>query len=333
MAKKLNLERVKGKNGGFLNTSILIRILKNPLYVKSDESSHKYLESTGMNVFGTPNGNGYITYNKTKKIIIDRHITEWIVAVSKHKGIIESSHWIKVQKLLENNKDKKVIRLGTGSKNTSILTGILKCEKCGGNMVIRHGHKEANTGKRFAYYICSNKDSRFVDKCTNPNIRVDKLDSIIISQIKAFKIHLLKESLEKVLLEASSQFKSDYYEKIQKEITEKNKAISNLVLTLSQCPNEDVTRLIMKQITSFNSEINELESSLETNHANNSKAQLKIKNLQFVIDSIEKFNSNINLIDDVNEKRLLIQTITKEILWNGNTYTAKVIINGLNHHY
>lgn len=330
VTKKLNLDRIKGKNGGNFNTSVIIRILKNPLYVKSDAASNEFLENTGMNVFGTPNGNGYITYNKTRKMTIDRDINEWIVAVSKHKGIIKSSDWIKVQELLESNKDKKIIRLGTGSKNTSILTGVLKCAKCGGNMVIRHGHKEAKSGKTFAYYICSNKDSKFVDKCTNPNIRVDRLDAIVISQLKAFNTDLLKESLKKELAKTTSQFKADSITKIQSEIDDKKSSVSNLIKTLAKSPNEDVTNIIMNEIASYNDDIKKLEDSLKDNYAANDKMHSEIKNIELVIDALDNFNENIDIIHDINQRRLLVQAITDTILWDGETYTAKVKIHGIN---
>ncbi len=330
VTKKLNIDRIKGKNGGNFNTSVIIRILKNPLYLKSDAASHEFLENTGMNVFGTPNGNGYITYNKTRKMTIDRDVNEWIVAVSKHKGIIDSSDWIKVQELLESNKDKKIIRLGTGSKNTSILTGVLKCAKCGGNMVIRHGHKEAKSGKIFTYYICSNKDSKFVDKCTNPNIRVDRLDSIVISQLKAFNTNLLKESLKKELDKTTSQFKLDLITNIQSEINDKKNSVSNLVKTLAKSPNEDVTNIIMNEIASYNDEIKKLEDSLKDNYAANDKMHSEIKNIELVIDALDNFNENIDIIHDINQRRLLVQAITDTILWDGETYTAKVKIHGIN---
>lgn len=331
ITKKLNLERITGKNGGNFNTTVLIRILRNPLYVISDEASHEYLAKIGMNVFGTPNGNGYLTYNKTKKMTIDRDISEWIVAVSKHKGIIPSSDWIKVQELLDSNKDKKIIRLGTGSKNDSILTGVLKCAKCGGNMLVRHGHKEAKSGKKFAYYICTNKDSKFVDKCTNPNIRVDRLDNIVISQLKAFDMNLLAESLKEAIDKTSSKFQSDAINKIQDEIAEKKKSVSNLLKTLTNAPNEDVSKIIMNEISSINDEIKQLENSLDYNSNEQNKEEMEIKNLEVVMDALRNFNENIDLIQDVNQRRLLIQTITNTILWDGDTCTAKIRINGIDY--
>ncbi|MDO7204479.1 hypothetical protein Q5M85_10295 [Paraclostridium bifermentans] len=39
-------------------------MLRNPIYVKSDESVLNYLKNKGINVSGDPNGCGILTYNK-----------------------------------------------------------------------------------------------------------------------------------------------------------------------------------------------------------------------------------------------------------------------------
>ncbi|KHD13962.1 recombinase family protein [Clostridium butyricum] len=330
VTKKLNLSRIKGKNGGDFNSSNVVKMLRNPLYVISDEDSHDYLTQTGANVFGTPNGNGYLTYNKRKNMNIERNVNEWIVAVSKHKGIISSSEWIRIQEILDSNKDKNFIRLGTGSKNSAILSGVLKCAKCGGNMLVKHGHTEAKTGKKFSYYTCSNKYNKYVDKCTNKNIRVDRLDRNIISQLKAFNRDKLINSLQCALSKTKMENKADLNKQIQIEIDEKTKSVSNLVNTLAQAPNEDITKIIMNQIKDINNEINQLKSSLEGNSAKKSKLDSEIKNIELVIDALKNFNDNIDFIEDVNQKRLLIQAIADTIIWDGETYTAKVKIHGLN---
>ena len=61
-----------------------------------------------MYVCGTPdNKHGFLTYNKLKSIPSKdghnnreiRDCSEWIVAVSKHEGIIDSDLWLEVQKI------------------------------------------------------------------------------------------------------------------------------------------------------------------------------------------------------------------------------------------
>ena len=330
VVKKLNLSSIKGKNGGIFKSSQIARILRSPLYVISDDDTHLYLAGIGINVFGTANGNGYLTYNKTKKMTIDRDISEWIAAISKHKGIIESTDWIKTQELLDKNKDKKIVRTGTGKNNNSILSGVLKCAKCGANMVIKHGHKSASTKVRYDYYVCSNKENKFIDKCDNPNIRVDRLDPIVISQIKGYNKDLLIDSLSETISKSGTNYEDDQLDKINSEIEEKQKASTNLIKRLALTPTEEVANMIVNEISNINNETKELEKSLENIKSNKNNTNLKIKNLELVLDSLDKFNENIDKIEDVSQRRFLVQSIAEKILWDGETYEARVKILGMN---
>ena len=80
----------------------------------------------------------------------------------------------------------------------------------------------------------------------------------------------------------------------------------------------------------LNSDIKKLEDSLKDNYAANDKMHSEIKNIELVIDALDNFNENIDIIHDINQRRLLVQAITDTILWDGETYTAKVKIHGIN---
>ena len=58
VTKLLNTNYIVGKKGGNFDLTQVRRILRNPLNVKSDLTSHNYLLDKGIYVFGEPNGNG-----------------------------------------------------------------------------------------------------------------------------------------------------------------------------------------------------------------------------------------------------------------------------------
>lgn len=80
-------------------------LLRNPVYVKSSELVISYLSIKGATVFGDPNGNGILSYNKKDSKDKYKDISEWILSVSKHEGVIDDNLWIKVQRQLDKNKD------------------------------------------------------------------------------------------------------------------------------------------------------------------------------------------------------------------------------------
>lgn len=330
VTKQLNIKCVKGKNGGNFDTTQVRRMLRNPLYVKSDESTHKYLNKIGTNVYGEYNGNGYLTYNKKKQTTIGRNIEEWIVAVSNHKGIINSKEWLKVQIVLDKNKSKQSLRLGTGNSNNACLSGVLKCAKCGSNMVVKHGHpSNVNAYTKYDYYVCSNKLNKYVGRCDNPNIRVDKLDLIVINKIKVYNRELLIDELTESLTNNDTTLENEQIKELDIQIRTKRLASSNLVKQLSLAPNDDVASIIINEISSINNEIKELESNLDNIECDKNEIVNQTANLELIINSFKHFNENINVVNDISKKRILIQSVASQILWDGDNYKSTVKILGM----
>lgn len=323
--------RYKGKNGGDWGSTQVKKILSSAIYVASTDETHNYLKALGINVYGEPNGNGYFTYNKTRKMIFNRDVTEWIYSISKHKGVIESDTWLKVQSILEKNKHKKIKRLGTGSSNTALLTGILKCSKCGSNMIIKQGHKsKSEEGKRYDYYVCSKKDNSRGKKCDNKNIRVDRLDSIVLNELKSYNNDYLQESLSKLLDDSSNNINNtsnkNKIKMLNLEISEKENSISNLVKQLSSAPNETVSSYIMKEIDKLSNDISESKKLVKSLEENKEMQNTDINNLTLILNMLDKFNSTFDFIDDIVQKRLILQTILSSAIWNGETYEVKLSI-------
>lgn len=320
--------RYTGKNGGEWGTTQVQRILSSPLYVKSNEETNNYLKNLGCNVYGEPNGNGYLSYNKTRKMIFERDITEWIYAIAKHKGVIDADKWLTVQSILEKNKYKKIKRLGTGENNTALLTGILKCSKCGSNMIIKQGHKsKTEEGKRYDYYVCSKKDNSRGKKCDNKNVRVDRLDSIVLNELKNYNKDYLQESLSQLLNEASTdKSNSNKIKTINSDISTKEKSISNLIKQLSSAPNEMVASYIMQEINKLSNEISQLKEELKDLNTNKEIKNIDLNNLNLILSMLDTFNTVFDSIDDIKQKRLMLQTLLSSAIWNGESYEVKLNI-------
>ena len=318
----------KGKNGGDWGTTQVKKILSSAIYVTSTEETHNYLKSLGINVFGEPNGNGYLSYNKTRKMIFDRDITEWIYAVAKHKGVIDSKTWLTVQSILEKNKHKKIKRTATGTNNTALLTGILKCSKCGSNMIIKQGHKsKTEEGKRYDYYVCSKKDNSRGRKCDNKNVRADRLDSIVLRELKNYNKDYLEESLIEILNTATDNSNNiNKINKVNLEISEKETSISNLVKQLSSAPNEIVSNYIMEEINKLSNDISEAKKLLEKLKENKETKKNDIDNLNLILDMLNTFNGTFDFIEDIPQKRLMLQTLLSSAIWDGENYEVKLNI-------
>ncbi|EPY2285866.1 recombinase family protein [Clostridium sporogenes] len=308
---------IRGKNGGDFSTNTLKQLLTSPIYVKSSDNIFKYLESQNINVFGSPNGNGMLTFNKTKEIRIERDKSEWIAAVGKHKGIIEDTKWLQIQQQLEQQAEKQIKSSGRQGTSDALLSGILKCSKCKSNMIVKTGHKSKKTGVTYSYYVCSKKDNTYGHKCDNKNVRVDEADKVAISEIQLYNKKILITELNKALEKSDKNNNINNAEVLKANIKEKEKAISNLVKKLSLIDDENISNIIINEISNLNKDINKLNKEVNEEYIKeNDTIKAKI-DIDSYLQSLKNFNANIDIVKEPYKRKALLKTIVESIEWDG----------------
>lgn len=63
----------------------------------------------------------------------------------------------------------------------TLLTGLAKCSKCGGAMMMRTGKGQG--GKIYSYYTCSTAALKGKTECAGQSVPMDKLDRLIVEQL------------------------------------------------------------------------------------------------------------------------------------------------------
>lgn len=318
VAKTLAKRGINGKRDGFLNSGRILDILQNPVYVISDDKVHEYLKSKKINVFGEPNGCGYLSYNKDKD---DK--SEWIAAISNHKGIINSGDWIKVQQNRSNNKGSSI--KSNSSISETLLNGVLKCGICGSSMYSKKGRVSPKTGNPKYYYICSQKEHKFKTTCNNKNINSCIIDGLVLKELKTYD----KEYLKKYLIDTVNSYKKVISKNNNGELIEtKEKQISNLIQQLSLAPNQEISSYIMNEISKMQAEVKDLKAKMEVSKNDDDDIMLDITNIELLNDLITNFNNSIDYIEGYEEKRRLLQTIVQEVRWNGDKYSLEIDLVG-----
>lgn len=327
----------KTRNGSDFRKSTLRLILTNPVYAKSSKEIFNYLESQSMILCGEPdNIHGFLTYNKLKTVYSKngshcrefRNASDWIIAVSKHKGIIEAKDWIKVQKLYAENSNKFIT---SARSHNALLTGIIKCEKCGSPMRIIHGSVRKKTGTKLYYYACTLKKASKGSRCNNSNVRVDQIDAIIIKILKNIIIN--KNIFITNLIEKSKQNKKfiiNDNNTIESNLTilikQKREQIDNLIKNLSSNP--DLGNVVIPKIKELNLELDELSKELDKSNDKIGQSNSEELNLSPVKYIFEK----CSIIDSLtqNATKELIRGLTKNITWNGTTKDLIIYFNNIN---
>lgn len=316
--KYLFTHQYKSKLGADFDTTKVLRILKNPLYAMADNHVKEYLQSLGMDFAGEPDGkHGVMTYNKTKNIYIKRTTDEWIAAVGKHDGIIPAELWITVQSVLEEN---KATAPRTATSSSALLSGIIKCSKCGKSMKVSYGHVNKESGERYKYYICDTKDLSYGKRCNNQNVRAEEIEKIVINKLKELTSDKSK-AIEKIKEYTKSINTSDSsiaipIDSLEKNIKEKEKQIENLVVQLSQ--DQSVTKYIIPQIQKLSSEVDALRASLDDLHKTSDKNKSESDNLNILMNLLGKFNTLFDTAD-FNGKKFIISALVDSVYWNGDT--------------
>lgn len=276
------------------------RILRNPVYVKSNTAVVDYLSSS-YEIIGKPNGKGFLTYGKNSN--------NPIAVISKHKGVIEPDLWLKVQTKLDEKRESHF------KKESKVywLSTVLKCPFCNSDYIL------VNSGKN-SYYACSNRINR-----TNMGLNTQKEKCINNKYVNATTIENKVENLISFLenkcvddfntiynnsLNHPNIFESKV-DSISKKINKNNKSIDNLVEKLMLLSNAAATP-ITKKIEELTLENEQLKISLEVEKLNDLEHELNTNTPNLIFANILRFRE-LKTNDD---KRQALRTIFKKLTYN-----------------
>lgn len=316
---------IKTRNGNNFTRFSLITILKNPVYVVADNKIKDFFEKMNVTVYETDiekcNGiNGLLAYNKREELMGKtksyKDITEWIIAVGKHQGIIPSQQFIKVWNLIVNNKDK---RCRVPRQNTSILSGIIRCKHCGNYMRPRLRNTVTIDNKRNFSYLCVLKEKSRKRLCKCKNINGIETDMIVIEKISELKLptNMLINKIKLLInnKEKKSDKRINELQTLNTILSRNKRKVEALIDKMAIIDGEliaDITAQI-KSIKSKNLEIEKriIELSKETEKEID-KDEVTVLALNIINKYMSSFDS-LNIVD----KRLMIKSLVNTIESDG----------------
>ncbi|WP_315066534.1 recombinase family protein [uncultured Clostridium sp.] len=270
-------------------------VLRNPLYLISDEVSSRYLSSIGYKVIGEPNGNGYMTYkhNKNSKNKKDKLIE--LAVVSKNKGIIPSNLWISVRE-----KIKDLQHTPPRKSKYSWLAHKIICKQCG-KILNPHFGSIRKDGTRPMYFHCRNK-------CYSA-IRLEKVEDDFLNLLKSRNlISILSSNTEN---NNNSRIASN----LKKQMDKKEKMYNGMIEKAAIAPTKvakdmlEKAELLFEEIEKLNNEYTKYEILLK--NKDNKPDILKDKN-KAKNEFIKTFYSST-----LEEKQSLINIFIERIVWDG----------------
>ena len=316
---------IKTRNGNNFTRFSLITILKNPVYVVADNKIKDFFEKMNVTIYETDmekcNGiNGLLAYNKRKELMGKtksyKDITEWIIAVGKHQGIIPSKQFIKVWNLIENNKDK---RCRVPRQNTSILSGIIRCKHCGNYMRPRLRNTVTIDNKRNFSYLCVLKEKSRKRLCKCKNINGIETDKIVIEKISELKLptNILINKIKLLInnKEKKSDKRINELQTLNTILSRNKRKVESLIDKMAIIDGELITDITaqIKSVKSKNLEIEKriIELSKETEKEID-KNEVTVLALNIINKYMSSFDS-LNIVD----KRLMIKSLVNTIESDG----------------
>ena len=321
----LLLNGIKTKNEKEYTRYAIRGILENPVYMTADEKAWEFFEENGIEVYGGKEAfdgkYGIMAYNKTvqNKNGANRvnDMSEWIIAVGKHKPIMTSHDWIKIHKMLQQNKSKTYRK---PRNNIALLSGLLRCGNCGSYMRPKQLRGKTEDGDQKFYYLCELKEKSKRELCDSKNPTGNMLDEFVCNEIKKlsgnqseFMIQLKNAKND---LRTDKQSGEDEIKQLRKAKEEKEKKIQTLVNRMADDDGDTVFHYIKDQINTLHEECNTIGRKIEEIKRQNELSNIYDSQFDIMQETLSNFGSAFDTMS-LEQKRTALRLLIDEVVWDG----------------
>ena len=325
--------RLFTKNGKQFTRFSIKSILQNPVYLMADQEAYDYFVSKDAELFSDKTEfdgeHGILAYNRTDqekgRATVYLPVSEWIVSVGQHPGLIPGKAWVSVQEALEQNKSKSFRR---PRSNEALLTGLLYCS-CGNRMYPKLSKRKTADGKPIFTYVCKMKERSQRTLCNGKNANGNALDMAVIEHIKD-----LEESPE-ILIEQLEQSKKFYtgnrtqYEdqlaSLKQEKADLEKKIEALVDSLIDLGDSGAKNHVTRRIEQMHQDCEAIELRIQELTSLTNQHALSDLEFDMMRQLLAVFKSSMNNMS-IEEKRMAVRTLVRKVVWDGTN--AHVILFG-----
>ena len=324
---------IKTKTGRSFTRFSIKSILQNPVYLIADKDAYQYFVDNEAELFAPESDfdgvRGVLAYNRSDqekgRATVYNPISEWIVSVGEHPGIISSNRWIRVQESLERNKSKSYHK---SRGNEALLTGLLWCS-CGSRMYPKVTGRKTADGQVVFPYMCKLKERSRRELCNVRNANGNLLDAAICEQVKHLADHSsdFMKQLEKAR-SAHAGNRSEFETKLstlRKEQAETQRKINALIDSLADFSDSTAAVHLKKRIEELNAQDATLSSRIRELESLTDNGVLGGIEFDVMRQLLTVFHDNIDDMT-VPQKRAAIRTVVRKVVWDGKV--AHVVLFG-----
>ena len=322
---------IRTKNGNDFTNIAVKDILRNPVYCIAGQDAGDYFRSNGADICfeenELDNKHGFMPYNRTssgKDQQIKNEISDWLIAVGKHEGVVQPDVWVKIQRILDAKRAKSKSVVRTPYKSEALLSGLLVCEKCNGFMRPHiHTSRKSKDGIIPYYYICTLKERSSKARCDMENANGAVIDKVILDELVKYEredssIHKSLQELKERLAN-KKESENDKLGFLESELEAKRKQIDKLLDALGTGNNgeqDTFVELTRQRINTLAEQCKQLENEIEKTALNNTIYSDYESQAKAVVDTLKKLKDTMQTATAV-EKRELLKSTIERIVWDG----------------
>lgn len=326
----LENEGIYSRTGKVFSRQLVKQMLNNPVYVIADQKILNYFKECGCEIYKQDyiNGKyGIMPYNRRDKKGKMVPVKDWIISIGEHDGLISSDTWLECQNI--SKEIKTIVSNRQCTSYHALLSGLVICKHCGSSMAPRKQKNIAADGTEtlYRYYSCNLKN-KAGNRCDNTALNAYDAEDYVVKKIKS-------TTQEDILgLYLSSKERSDIkinnkkmIEKLTAQINANKKSISNIVRNIAKFDDyiPDVINSYENEIEKISNENKLLQDKIINLQNENENIIDLQKDISQIVTLYEDFNRLYDDADDFEEKKRLIRSVVKFVVWDSDTEVLDVI--------
>ena len=307
-------------NGDMFGRKIIRKILTNPLYCTADANAFEYFSERCNNVFiergSLPSKLGISVYNRhTSSRNIPNPISDWIISIGTHEGVIPGKDWVKVQKIIST------IRANPSSrwrKSETLLSGLVLCKNCNAKM---HITSKAGDNKIY-YYLCSAKKKYGRNQFPCKNIRCSEVDNFVLDYLRKLEPKVLRQKIHMKSITHKENMLDDEIFSLKDTIAELRQSKSKLLKHLENLPiGSSLIKEIENKVKQINKKIQDTKSKVEDLMIQKRENSNKRKDLDHIVDALKKLQKDFSTLT-FDEKKPLVKLIVNKVVWTNDNWNV-----------
>lgn len=326
----LENEGIYSRTGKVFSRQLVKQMLNNPVYVIADQKILNYFKECGCEIYKQDciNGKyGIMPYNRRDKKGKIVPIKDWIISIGEHDGLISSDIWLECQNV--SKEIKNIVSNRQCTSGHALLSGLVICKHCGSSMAPRKQKNITADGTEtlYRYYSCNLKN-KAGNRCDNTALNAYDAEDYVVKKIKS----TTREDILSLYL--SSKERSDIkinnkkmIEKLTAQINANKKSISNIVRNIAKFDDyiPDVIKSYENEIEKISNENKLLQDKIIYLQNENENIIDLQKDISEIIALYEDFKKLYDDADDFEEKKRLIRSVVKFVVWDSDTEVLDVI--------